>query len=469
MRSPLPGSRFFGDDGFHGVKLTGSLGIQTWIAALLFCQFGSQLASAVQSAALGWTASPDPRTTGYVVVYGTVSGAYTQSTNVGNVTQATIPGLTEGRTYYFSVYAYGSNWSQSDLANEVPYQTRASVVSRLVFYNHSAWDGNDASANGNDDAAIAPDKTPLLPGGIATFGNYTSYSRGLNGIMVDIAGLNGATPTASDFTFNIGDDDNPASWPAAPAPSSITVRSGAGIGGSDRVTLIWTDNAVQKSWLRVAVLATPSTRLASSDTFYFGNAIGETGNSPTDAYVDGTDESKCSGNPHGFLNPAGIDCPYDFNRDKLVDGADISILRANATGILTALRLINLGYALTEYHGATISGGSLPASKVYVRRAEPSASQAQSAMPSRQVATQAAQLGVLSCERREGGKLEIQILGDPAHFHLQLSDRIDQRWRDAEAQPFVSAFDGGFCLTVPIHLERAHQFYRISIDDAAAK
>ena len=53
------------------------------------------------------------------------------------------------------------------------------VDGRLVFYNHSTWDGNDVLANANDDNAIAPEKSALLPGGTATFANYTSYSRGL--------------------------------------------------------------------------------------------------------------------------------------------------------------------------------------------------------------------------------------------------------------------------------------------------
>ena len=39
-----------------------------------------------------------------------------------------------------------------------------------------------------DDAAIATDKTALLPGETASLANYTSYSRGINGIMVDLIG-----------------------------------------------------------------------------------------------------------------------------------------------------------------------------------------------------------------------------------------------------------------------------------------
>src|SRR5688500_10349284 len=48
------------------------------------------------------------------------------------------------------------------------------VAGRYVFYNNSAFDGHDPSADAADDAAIAADKQPLLPGdGTATFANYT--------------------------------------------------------------------------------------------------------------------------------------------------------------------------------------------------------------------------------------------------------------------------------------------------------
>ena len=81
------------------------------------------------------------------------------------------------------------------------------VAGQYIFYNDSFFDfdsdptttpfgSGDPAANANDDHAIASDKTPLLPGGTGGFANYTSYSDGINGIMVDIDGLPG-TPTSS--------------------------------------------------------------------------------------------------------------------------------------------------------------------------------------------------------------------------------------------------------------------------------
>src|SRR5205085_8898303 len=105
---------------------------------------------------------------------------------------------------------------------------------------------NDPSANVTDDGAIATDKQALLPGETATFPNYTSYSKGINGIIVDVASLpSGGAVTAADFTFTIGNDDNPDAWSLAPAPNAILVRPGAGANGSTRIDITWADNAIQ--------------------------------------------------------------------------------------------------------------------------------------------------------------------------------------------------------------------------------
>ena len=101
----------------------------------------------------------------------------------------------------------------------------SAVVGRHVFYNNSYFDGNDVAANAQDDGAIAPDKQALLPGGTATFANYTSYSRGLNGVMVDISGLNGRVPTARDLEFRVGNVNDGSTWAVAPAPGPAAVTA----------------------------------------------------------------------------------------------------------------------------------------------------------------------------------------------------------------------------------------------------
>ncbi|MCK4626951.1 MAG: hypothetical protein KAV00_16685, partial [Phycisphaerae bacterium] len=79
-------------------------------------------------------------------------------------------------------------------------QPVAEPVGRHVFYNNSSFDENNPAANADDDDAIAINKTALLPGQTSAFANYTSYNRGINGIMVDIPNLPTMPEiTASDF------------------------------------------------------------------------------------------------------------------------------------------------------------------------------------------------------------------------------------------------------------------------------
>ena len=214
------------------------------------------------------------------------------------------------------------------------------VVDRHLFYNNSSYDGNDPAANAADAAAIATDKTALLPTETASFANYSSYSRGINGVIIDIAGLPSYTLSADDFEFRVGNTNDPSSWTDAPIPQ-IFVQAGAGAGGSVRVKLIWNDGAIVGQWLQVTVKATPATGLETPDVFYFGNAVGETGNSAADAIVDATDVQGAANNPRGVGNPAPIDFAYDFNRDTLVDATDEQIATDNATTGPTALQLID--------------------------------------------------------------------------------------------------------------------------------
>ena len=80
------------------------------------------------SVTLQWDANPEPDIAGYTVYYGTASRTYPQSTNVGNVTLATVYGLTNGTTWFFAVTASNTNKLESDFSNEV---TNTWIVTNL--------------------------------------------------------------------------------------------------------------------------------------------------------------------------------------------------------------------------------------------------------------------------------------------------------------------------------------------------
>ena len=177
----------------------------------------------------------------------------------------------------------------------------------------------------------------------------TNHHLGINGIMVDIANLPAdVTLGIDDFAFRVGNDNGPNTWANGPVPTSIDVRPGEGVGGADRVTLVWPDRAIIGQWLEVTVMDTANTGLAGPDTFYFGNALAEAGNSESDTYVTSTDLLLARNNPHHSLDPAAIDFAYDYNRDERVNATDVLLARNNSTNFLTALTLLDLSRQAAE-------------------------------------------------------------------------------------------------------------------------
>lgn len=207
--------------------------------------------------------------------------------------------------------------------NEAP--PPAQVVGRHIFYDRSAYDAI------SDDAAIATDKRALIPGEMASFANVSSYSKGINGVMVDISNTldNGGLINAATFAFHAGSSKNPAGWPAAPPPTFLQVRPNAGVNGSDRVVIAWPAGAIRNRWLRVTVMAHPSTRLTAPDLFYFGSLIGETGDTEI---VNGENRLRVSPTDvvtvrRALHAPAPITSLADVNRDGRINALDLEVVR----------------------------------------------------------------------------------------------------------------------------------------------
>ena len=214
----------------------------------------------------------------------------------------------------------------------------ANIAGRHVFYNQPTV---EALSQVNTGPTLASDKVALLPGQTATLANYTSFDRGINGIVVDIDNM--AVPPmlgADDFEFRVGNTLDPSTWATAPQPTDVTILPGAGDGGSDRILITWDDNQIEKQWLQITVKSNFITGLLEEDVFYFGNAIGDSGNDPSGTSVNASDEIAARNDPHSFLDPAGIDNPHDYNRDQSVNATDEIIARNNGTNFLTRLVLI---------------------------------------------------------------------------------------------------------------------------------
>lgn len=84
-----------------------------------------------QSVTLAWDPNPEPDVDSYTVYYGTAPRTYPQSTNVGNVTTATVYGLREGLTHYFAITARNTSGLESDFSNEVTNAIPSNVTNRV--------------------------------------------------------------------------------------------------------------------------------------------------------------------------------------------------------------------------------------------------------------------------------------------------------------------------------------------------
>jgi hypothetical protein len=259
----------------------------------------------------------------------------------GTLGQTLTLNLPAGR-YYAVVKSYGQygDIGQYTLSGQLP-GTPATVLGRYTFYNGSVFDGRNIALNAADDGAVATDKQALLPGGVGQFANFTSYSMGLNGIMVDVANLAG-TPTPADFNFAAGTTANTSAWAAAPAPNGMLIRPGAGVLGSTRIEFTWANGSLTNRWLGVTMKTDAATGLASADVFYFGNLIGFAGEAPVNEVYSVTtaDQLAARLDLHSFLNPALITNTHDYSRDGRVDATDeiIAGLQISASGSLLSLQ-----------------------------------------------------------------------------------------------------------------------------------
>ena len=85
------------------------------------CGLPLQSAYAAGSVDLEWDPNTEPELAGYKIYWGTSSGNYTFSKDVGKTTSYTVTGLDEGKTYYFVATAYDGSDNESGYSNQISY------------------------------------------------------------------------------------------------------------------------------------------------------------------------------------------------------------------------------------------------------------------------------------------------------------------------------------------------------------
>src|SRR3989441_1262254 len=211
----------------------------------VLCSLAPALSSAAQ-VALAWDANTDSDLAGYKLYYGSSSGSYQLSVDVGNQTSYTLSGLLEGQIYYFAATAYNLSGSESGFSNEVSKaipDVTPPTVSINVPANGVTVSGTavTVSASASDNVGVAGVQFKLDGvnlGAEDTVAPYsatwnttlaTSGTHSLTAVARDAAGN---TATAVGVSVTVANDTTP---PVISSVSAFNISSAA-------ATITWATN-----------------------------------------------------------------------------------------------------------------------------------------------------------------------------------------------------------------------------------
>ncbi len=243
--------------------------------------------------------------------------------------------------------------------------TQVNVSNSKVFYKGSDF------ANISVDAALDSSKVLAKSGAAAltlSYSNLINTVNGINGLVLDIAGLVATSLTASDFGLRMSPQglfneaaNPPNTWADAPSPTAIVVTPGNSTTPS-RVRLEWADNAIANRWLQVRVFANGNTGLGNTQVYYLGHLKGElNGQLVAGAYfVTNADLTMVLPIGGGLTTVTNI---RDVDKNRFVTNSDgVAIRDAVIAGL--KLRNFTIPVAGSTAEGTNIgnSGGSAVAS-----------------------------------------------------------------------------------------------------------
>jgi hypothetical protein len=232
------------------------------------------------------------------------------------------------------------------------------VVKRAVYYrgsNFQASSGVDGATDTSKILAVANSQNQVL-----SFQNLINTTRGINGLIFDIAGIIGSNLTTSDFAFRMSPSgaynegtNPPSSWNSAPAPSAFVLTPGTASTPA-RVGLEWADNAIANRWLQIKVLANANTGLTSPQVYYIGHLYGEVNGVVSGGVFSVSIGDATAIRPNvGFAAP--VTSPFDLDKNGSVSIGDITGMRPRVG--LASLRAITIPPAGSGEEGEGGTGG----------------------------------------------------------------------------------------------------------------
>ncbi len=236
----------------------------------------------------------------------------------------------------------------------------------IVPTNSNIYHKGSSFAEGGANVTAALDPTKVLARATdvqqtLSYANLLNSTRGINGIVLDIAGLPTTNLSAADFVFRMSpmglfDEaaNLPSSWISAPNPTSIAVTPGSS-NLPARVRLEWDDNAIANRWLQIQVRANNNTGLFSTEVYYVGHLQGElNGQIVAGAYfVNNSDLAMVPPIGGGATTIANN---RDVDKNGFVLNADGVAVRS---GVVSGLALRNISIRLQDAGVAGTSGGGL--------------------------------------------------------------------------------------------------------------
>jgi len=210
--------------GVDSAQRGGLIGLSSFLAALTIIAFPTLLSASTVT--IAWDANKEPDVSGYVVFFGTRSGNYSGSVDVGNSTSALMNVTDTSTTYYFAVAAYTTSGTRSALSAEVNWSIAAPSLTNPGSQTNTVGQNVALQLRATDPAGLALTYAASgLPPGLA-IGTATGVVSGVpstaGAYPVTVSATNKAGAAATQlFTWSIL--SQPAVTLANPGSQTTTV------------------------------------------------------------------------------------------------------------------------------------------------------------------------------------------------------------------------------------------------------
>ncbi len=223
-----------------------------------------------QSVTLAWNPVTNANVASYKIYYGSASGNYTNVTSVGNVTNATISGLTEGATYYFATTTLDTSGLESVYSSELAYTvpngvpgiqvTPGNLVYGTLLVGTSAT--NIFTVQNVGTGTLSGSATVSAPFSIVSGGSYSLATGQTQAVMVAFSpsaasnynqNVSFSGGTGTNVTVNGSATNSLVLGPPVTnsSPTIITEKITANI--NNPVTLQFTTNLTSPTWRTLGV------------------------------------------------------------------------------------------------------------------------------------------------------------------------------------------------------------------------